>query len=270
MKITAWNGKIGNCSGRPHYRMPFWSGFPGVWYSKCLKRTILLLINGKPPFCAIVAANGYCQRGFNATVPARSSRSLSYLLYDIEKAQDVMYQTDLRVQEAPGLQIDNNRFTVTLNLIRGIDPELVLSGWAACTAVPPDETNGRFLEPRSLYSRHAPGRIPPDWAPPAHVQQLSGPLYQKWSVGTYAVPEADASLRCSFSGVPYFTGNTTMRINQTINCLAFAECRDRFQRKADRTRCLVWCSKRFHRIVWCKEHGRSYRFEDGNRYYCRG
>lgn len=192
-------------------------------------------INGKPTrsvplWLPTVTANVV----FNATVPARSSR-VYLIYYDNEKAQDVMYQTDLRVQgEAPGLQIDNNQFTVTLNPNSGHVDQVVLKREPHAPLFHRMETNGAIHWNPDLYTPPRPWTHTSDWTPPAHVEQLSGPLLAKSEVWgpMPEVPEADASLRYEFfPGVPYFTGSTSMRINQTINCLALRNAEIVFKRE---------------------------------------
>ncbi len=171
---------------------------------------------------------------FLASVPARSSR-VYLVYYNNEKAQDTIYRTDLRVQgEAPGLQVDNSQFTATLSPNSGHLDQLILKSRPDAPLFHRMETNGAIHWNPDLYAPPRPWTHTSDWAPPAHVHSLAGPVLANSEVWgpLPEVKEADASLRYEFyTGVPYFISSTSMRINGTLNCLALRNAEIVFKRE---------------------------------------
>lgn len=171
---------------------------------------------------------------FPATVPERSSR-VYLVYYNNEKALDTFYQSDLHVQgEAPGLQIDNDQLTATLNANSGHLDQVTLKSLPQAPLYHRMETNGAIHWNPDVYPPPRPWTHTSDWAPPANVRSLAGPVMVKSEVWgpMPEVPEVDASVRYEFfPGVPYFTSSTTMRINQTINCLALRNAEVVFKRE---------------------------------------
>ncbi|HVW60277.1 MAG TPA: hypothetical protein VHC48_09590 [Puia sp.] len=171
---------------------------------------------------------------FLANVPARSSR-VFLVYYNNEKAQDTMYRTDLRVQgEAPGLQVDNSQFTATLSPNSGHLDQLILKSRPDAPLFHRMETNGAIHWNPDLYTPPRPWTHTSDWAPPPHVHSLAGPVLAKSEVWgpMPEVKEVDASLRYEFyPGVPYFISSTSMRINESLNCLALRNAEIVFKRE---------------------------------------
>ncbi|HVU57239.1 MAG TPA: hypothetical protein VHD83_19390 [Puia sp.] len=171
---------------------------------------------------------------FLANVPARSSR-VYLVYYNNEKAQDTMYRTDLRVQgEAPGLQVDNDKFTVTLSSNSGHLDQVVLKSRPDAPLFHRMETNGAIHWNPDIYTPPRPWTHTSDWSPPANIHSLTGPVMAKSEVWgpLPEVKEVDAAVRYEFyPDVPYFISSTSMRVNQPVNCLALRNAEIVFKRE---------------------------------------
>jgi hypothetical protein len=160
---------------------------------------------------------------FLADVPARTSK-VYLIYYDNEDAMAKMYETDLRVQgEAPGLRIDNNKFTIVLHPNSGHLDQITLKSRKDFPLYHRMETNGAIHWNPGVYVPPRPWTHTADWKPPEHVNFMSGPvmsLAEMWG-HLRELPEVDASVRYKFfPGVPYFISSTTMRINKRVDCIA--------------------------------------------------
>ena len=160
---------------------------------------------------------------FLADVPARSS-CVFLIYYNNENAMAKMYQTDLHVQgEEPGLSIDNEKFSVVLHPNSGHIDQLTLKSKPDNPLFHRMETNGAIHWNPGIYNPPRPWTHSADWKPPKNIKTVSGPVIASSEVWDHlrGVPEVDAAVRYDFyPGVPYFISSTTMRINETINCLA--------------------------------------------------
>lgn len=174
------------------------------------------------------------QVAFWADVPARSSR-VYLIYYNNEKAEDVAYHSDLQVQgEAPGLQVENNQYALSLHPNSGHLDQVVLKSKPNAPLFHRLETNGAIHWNPDIYTPPRAWTHTSDWAPPANVRTMSGPVMAKSEVWgpMPGVPEVDASVRYEFfPGLPYFTASTSMRINQTINTLALRNAEIVFKRE---------------------------------------
>jgi hypothetical protein len=171
---------------------------------------------------------------FLADVPAKSSRV--YLVY-YNNADAVVktYKTDLHVQgEAPGLQIDNNVFSVVLHSNSGHLDQITLKSKPDNPFFHRLETNGAMHWNPDIYVPPRPWTHTADWKPPRSIKTVAGPVIAKSEVwdNLRGVPEVDASVSYEFyPGVPYFISSTCMRINETVNCLALRNAEMVFKRE---------------------------------------
>jgi hypothetical protein len=171
---------------------------------------------------------------FLADVPAKSSRV--YLVY-YNNADAVVktYKTDLHVQgEAPGLQIDNNVFSVVLHSNSGHLDQIILKSKPDDPFFHRLETNGAMHWNPDIYVPPRPWTHTADWKPPRSIKTVAGPVIAKSEVwdNLRGVPEVDASVSYEFyPGVPYFISSTCMRINETVNCLALRNAEMVFKRE---------------------------------------
>ena len=163
------------------------------------------------------------QVAFLADVSARSSK-VYLIYYNNEKAVSKIYRTDLRVQgEAPGLQIDNDVFTAILHPMSGHLDEISLKKRPDLPLFHRMETNGALHWNPDVYSPPRAWAHTADWNPPKHIKTIAGPVISKTEYygPMRDMPEVDASIRYEFyPGVPYFISSSTMRLNDTVNCLA--------------------------------------------------
>ena len=171
---------------------------------------------------------------FLADVPAKSSR-VFLVYYNNPDAMEKFYKTDLRVQgEAPGLQIDNDVFSVALHPSSGHLDQITLKSKPDAPFFHRLETNGAMHWNPDIYVPPRPWTHTADWKPPRHIKTLAGPVLAKSEVwdSMRELPEVDASVRYEFyPGVPYLISSTCMRINETVNCLALRNAEMVFKRE---------------------------------------
>jgi hypothetical protein len=171
---------------------------------------------------------------FLADVPAKSSR-VFLVYYNNANAMVKLYQTDLRVQgEEPGLQIDNDVFTVALHPNSGHLDQITLKSKPEAPFFHRLETNGAVHWNPDIYVPPRPWTHTADWKPPRNIKTVAGSVIARSEVwdNLREVPEVDASVRYEFyPGVPYFISSTCMRINETVNTLALRNSEMVFKRE---------------------------------------
>ena len=171
---------------------------------------------------------------FLADVPASSSR-VFLIYYNNEDAMAKVYQTDLRVQgEMPGLQIDNELISVILHPNSGHLDQITLKDRPGTPLFHRMETNGAIHWNPGIYNPPSAWTHTADWKPPKNIKSVSGPVITTTEVWDQlrGVPEVDAAVRYEFyPGVPYFISSTTMRINETVGCLALRNAEIVFKRE---------------------------------------
>jgi hypothetical protein len=171
---------------------------------------------------------------FLADVPASSSR-VFLIYYNNEDAMAKVYQTDLRVQgEMPGLQIDNELISVILHPNSGHLDQITLKNKPGTPLFHRMETNGAIHWNPGIYNPPSAWTHTADWKPPKNIKSVSGPVITTTEVWDQlrGVPEVDAAVRYEFyPGVPYFISSTTMRINETVGCLALRNAEIVFKRE---------------------------------------
>jgi len=160
---------------------------------------------------------------FLADVPAKISK-VFLVYYNNENALAKVYETDLRVQgEAPGLRIDNNKFSIVLHPNSGHLDQITLKSKAQSPLYHRMETNGAIHWNPGVYAPPRPWTHTADWKPPTNVKFISGPVIssaEMWG-NLRELPEVDASVRYDFyPDVPYFIASTSMRINKRVDCIA--------------------------------------------------
>lgn len=160
---------------------------------------------------------------FLADVPAKSSK-VFLIYYNNENALAKMYETDLRVQgEAPGLRIDNNKYSIVLHPNSGHLDQITLKSKPNNPLFHRMETNGAIHWNPGIYVPPTPWTHTADWKPPKNVKFMAGPVIsiaEMWG-NLREVPEVDASVRYEFyPGLPYFISSTSMRINKRVDCIA--------------------------------------------------
>ncbi|MFI5124715.1 MAG: hypothetical protein ACHQDF_05270 [Chitinophagales bacterium] len=174
------------------------------------------------------------QIAFLAGVPARSSR-VYLIYYNNEAAVTKMYNTDLHVQgEAPGLQIDNSMFTAELNPNSGHLDQITLKTKPNVPLFHRMETNGAIHWNPEIYTPPLPWTHTSDWNPPDHIKSIIGPVISFSDVYGHLkeIPQVDASVRYEFyPGKPYFISSTSLRINETVQCLALRNAEIVFKRE---------------------------------------
>ena len=171
---------------------------------------------------------------FLADVSAKSSR-VFLVYYNNPNATDKLYHTDLRVQgEAPGLQIDNNIFSVVLHPNSGHLDQMTLKSNPESPFFHRLETNGAVHWNPDIYAPPRAWTHSAAWQPPRSIKTVAGSVIAKSEVwdNLRDMPEVDASVRYEFyPGVPYFISSTCMRINETVNCLALRNAEMVFKRE---------------------------------------
>ena len=160
---------------------------------------------------------------FLTDVPANKSK-VYLVFYNNDKALAPSYNSDLKVQgEMPGIYIDNGKMSVVLHPNSGHLDQLTLKEKSNFPLFHRMETNGAIHWNPGIYSPPRPWTHTADWKPPQHVNLISGPvtaITELWG-NLREIPEVDASVRYQFfPDVPYFISSTSMRINETINCIA--------------------------------------------------
>ncbi|MFT7162072.1 MAG: hypothetical protein ACI9GZ_003260 [Bacteroidia bacterium] len=171
---------------------------------------------------------------FLADVPAKSSQ-VFLIYYNNENAITKMYKTDLIVQgEAPGLQIDNSKYTIALHPNSGHLDQITLKSKPNHPLFHRMETNGAIHWNPGIYSPPRPWTHTADWKPPGNANYISGPIISSTEVwdNLREIPEVDASVRYEFyPGVPYFVSTTSMRINKRLDCIALRNAEIVFKRE---------------------------------------
>lgn len=160
---------------------------------------------------------------FMADVPANTSK-VYLVFYNNDKALATTYYSDLKVQgEMPGINIDNGRISIVLHPNSGHLDQLTLKEKPNFPLFHRMETNGAIHWNPGIYTPPRPWTHTADWKPPQHVNLVSGPvtaITELWG-NLRDIPEVDASVRYQFyPDVPYFISSTSMRINETVNCIA--------------------------------------------------
>jgi hypothetical protein len=170
---------------------------------------------------------------FLADVPARTSQ-VFLIYYNNPDAMAKMYMTDLHVQgEAPGLEIENSEITVVLHSNSGHLDQIALKSKPDTPLYHRLETNGAVHWNPGIYVPPRPWTHTADWKNP-HSMIVAGPIITRSEVWDQlrGVPEADAAVRYEFyPGRPYFISSTSMRINETVNCLALRNAEIVFKRE---------------------------------------
>uniref|UniRef100_UPI0032180FFE hypothetical protein n=1 Tax=uncultured Draconibacterium sp. TaxID=1573823 RepID=UPI0032180FFE len=171
---------------------------------------------------------------FLANVPAKSSK-VYLIYYNNDKALAKVYNSDLKVQgEKPGLNIENNEFSIVLHPNSGHLDQVTLNEKSEFPLFHRMETNGAIHWNPGVYSPPRPWTHTADWKPPQHSGLLSGPvkvITEMWG-NLRDIPEVDASVRYEFyANVPYFISTTNMRINKTIHCNALRNAEIVFKRE---------------------------------------
>jgi hypothetical protein len=175
-----------------------------------------------------------CRVAFMADVKANTSQ-VYLVYYNNEQALTKTYKTDLHVQgEAPGLQVDNDIYTLSLHPDSGHLDQIILKEKPDYPLFHRMETNGAIHWNPGIYSPPRPWTHTADWKPPANVNYVSGPvkvLTEVWDQ-LREIPEVDASVRYEFyPGLPYFISTTSMRINERIDCIALRNAEIVFKRE---------------------------------------
>jgi hypothetical protein len=170
---------------------------------------------------------------FLAEVPAKTSR-VFLVYYNNEDAMAKVYRTDLHVQgDMPGLQIDNEMLSAVLHPKSGHLDQIMLKSKQDVILCHRLETNGAIHWNPGIYVPSRAWSHTADWNPPKNIKSVIGPVIATNELWDHlrGVPEADASVRYEFyPGVPYFIAYTTMRINQTVGCMALRNAEIVFKR----------------------------------------
>jgi hypothetical protein len=178
---------------------------------------------------------------FLADVPARSRR-IYLVYYDNPAAMAKQYSTDLRVQgEKPGLSIENEHYSIVLHPQSGHLDQLTLKSLPHFPLYHRMETNGAVHWNPDVYSPPRAWTHTADWKNPANSKFMAGHIKATSEAWNHMreMEEVDASVRYEFyPGVPYFISSSTMRINETVHCLALRNAEIVFKREL------------FNRLVW--------------------
>lgn len=155
----------------------------------------------------------------------KANKSKVYLVfYNNDKALVKVYDSNLKVQgEMPGVNVDNGKISIALHPKSGHFDQLTLKTKPEFPLFHRMETNGAIHWNPEIYSPPKPWTHTADWNPPQNVNLISGPvtaITELWG-SLRDIPEVDASVRYQFyPDVPYFTSSTSLRINETMNCIA--------------------------------------------------
>jgi len=160
---------------------------------------------------------------FMADVHANTSK-VYLVFYNNDKAMATAYNSDLKVQgEMPGVNIENNKMSIVLHPNSGHLDQMTFKEKPNFPLFHRMETNGAIHWNPGIYSPPRPWTHTADWKPPQHINLISGPVTavtELWG-NLRDIPEVDASVRYQFyPDVPYFISSTSMRINETLNCIA--------------------------------------------------
>jgi hypothetical protein len=96
------------------------------------------------------------------------------------------------------------------------------------------ETNGAIHWNPEIYTPPLPWTHTSDWKPPAHVEWMSGPVVAKTAVwgNLREIPQVDASVGYEFyPDRPYFISETSLRTNETTQCIALRNAEIVFKRE---------------------------------------
>jgi hypothetical protein len=155
----------------------------------------------------------------------KANKSKVYLVfYNNDKALVKVYDSSLKVQgEMPGVNVDNGKISIALHPKSGHFDQLTLKTKPEFPLFHRMETNGAIHWNPEIYSPPKPWTHTADWNPPQNVNLISGPvtaITELWG-SLRDIPEVDASVRYQFyPDVPYFISSTSLRINETMNCIA--------------------------------------------------
>lgn len=171
---------------------------------------------------------------FMANVPANKSK-VYLVYYNNDKALAEVYQSQLKVQgEMPGVSVDNGKLTIVLHPNSGHLDQITLKSKPGFPLYHRMETNGAVHWNPGIYSPPRPWTHTADWKPPKNVNLISGPVMavtELWG-NLREIPEVDASVRYQFfPDVPYMIASTSMRINETLNCIAMRNAEIVFKRE---------------------------------------
>jgi hypothetical protein len=171
---------------------------------------------------------------FLADIAGKTSQ-VFLVYYNNANAMDKIYHTDLRVQgEAPGLQIENDVFSVVLHPNSGHLDQITLKSKPDAPFYHRLETNGAMHWNPDIYVPPRAWTHTADWKPPRHIKTVAGSIIARSDVwdSMREVPEVDASVSYEFfPGMPYFISSTCMRINETVNALALRNAEMVFKRE---------------------------------------
>ncbi|MDR2139238.1 MAG: hypothetical protein LBP50_06800 [Tannerella sp.] len=175
-----------------------------------------------------------CKVAFLADVPAKTSK-VYLIYYNNAGAMAGTYQTDLRVQgELPGLTVDNDQLNIVLHPNSGHIDQITLKSQPDQPLYHRMETNGAVHWNPGIYVPPRAWTHTADWKQEQHMYSISGPVLatgEFWGA-LRNMPEVDASVRYEFfPGVPYFFSTTSMRINETVQCLALRNAEIVFKRE---------------------------------------
>ena len=175
-----------------------------------------------------------CRLSFMADVPAKSSQ-VYLVYYNNPKAMARVWESELRVQgESPGIQIDNGVFTAVLHPKSGHLDQIQLNQRPDEPLYHRMETNGAIHWNPGIYVPPRPWTHTADWKLDQNMGMHSGPIMAETEVwgNLRELPEVDASVRYQFyPGVPYFISSTSMRINETVQCIALRNAEIVFKRE---------------------------------------
>lgn len=171
---------------------------------------------------------------FLADMPAHKSQ-VFLVYYNNPDALAKVYETDLRVQgEKPGLTIENDFLSIILHPNSGHLDQLTLKSMPEFPLYHRMETNGAIHWNPDIYSPPLAWTHTADWKPPKNSAFVAGPIKATSEVWDQmrGIPEVDASVRYEFyPGVPYFISSSTMRINETLHCIAMRNAEIVFKRE---------------------------------------
>ncbi|MEY3367306.1 MAG: hypothetical protein RI973_461 [Bacteroidota bacterium] len=181
---------------------------------------------------------------FLANVPAHSRR-IYLVYYNNPDAMAKTYQTDLRIQgEKPGITIDNDHYSIVLHPASGHIDQITLKSIPDFPLYHRMETNGAVHWNPDVYSPPRAWTHTADWKQPENSKFMPGPIKATSEVWDQmrGISEVDASVRYEFyPGMPYMISSSTMRINETVHCLALRNAEIVFKREL------------LNRLVWPDE-----------------
>jgi hypothetical protein len=192
-------------------------------------------VNGKPTREVPIWLPTISARvAFLADVQANKSK-VYLVFYNNDKALVKVYNSNLKVQgEMPGINVDNGKISVVLHPNSGHFDQLTLNEKPSFPLFHRMETNGAIHWNPEIYSPPRPWTHTADWNPPQNVNLISGPvtaITELWG-SLRDIPEVDASVRYQFfPDVPYFISSTSLRINETLNCIALRNAEIVFKRE---------------------------------------